>query len=426
MDILDLDSLFAQLILGLGAALVLGNGFALWMARRGVKPKGAQGELRRGRAWFLLTVGAVITAWGTASLFTGGGDQEPAVTTTTAAAGSTSTSTSPTVTTTLLPPTFAVEGALPDGRAYVVSGLERQEEVRSISAAIEIYIGPEAPILGITTITARPPNSSEPTWVGDILLIPGGRWTVSIDVYEQVQEMLGDEFREVIESAIRVYSVLEMPVFDLSFPLSFPTDREIPLAMEVAYETFVIRRLCDPGLAVVCSPDEAVHAIPIAAVNGEPTAPPATLRLESTYTGDQVRFLVLAVSGEERSVNRSDRLGTVEHATNQEDFGSLWREFGLTTEIPVIDFHRYLVIFYDRAEDACPNDLLLMSMDGDRLLPKFVPPGGGCILPLIPTSYAVSVDRNTVPTRFIAYLEEAMTLYPAVEHEVDLTGATSG
>jgi len=71
MDILDLDSLFAQLILGLGAALVVGNGYALLMARRGVKPKGAQGELRRGRAWFLLAVGALIAAWGTASLFAG-------------------------------------------------------------------------------------------------------------------------------------------------------------------------------------------------------------------------------------------------------------------------------------------------------------------------------------------------------------------
>jgi hypothetical protein len=68
MDIFDLDSLLAQLILGLGAALVVGNGYALLMARRGVKPKDAQGELRRGRAWFLLVVGVVIAVWGGTSL----------------------------------------------------------------------------------------------------------------------------------------------------------------------------------------------------------------------------------------------------------------------------------------------------------------------------------------------------------------------
>jgi hypothetical protein len=67
-DFLDLDTLLAQMVLALGAALVLGNGFALVAARRGVKPKDAEGELRTGRAWFLLTVGVVISVWGAASL----------------------------------------------------------------------------------------------------------------------------------------------------------------------------------------------------------------------------------------------------------------------------------------------------------------------------------------------------------------------
>ena len=68
MDIFDLDSLFAQLVLALGAALVIGNGYAFLMDRRGVKPKNVEGEFRRGRAWFLLAVGAILTAWGAASL----------------------------------------------------------------------------------------------------------------------------------------------------------------------------------------------------------------------------------------------------------------------------------------------------------------------------------------------------------------------
>jgi hypothetical protein len=70
-QILDLNSLLAQLILGLGAALVIGNLYALIMDRRGVKPKNAQGDLRVGRAWFLAGVGAIIAAWGLASLIKG-------------------------------------------------------------------------------------------------------------------------------------------------------------------------------------------------------------------------------------------------------------------------------------------------------------------------------------------------------------------
>jgi hypothetical protein len=71
VDIFDISSLLAQLILALGAALVIGNGYALLMARQGVRPKGATGELNRGRAWFLLSVGMLIAAWGLATLLAG-------------------------------------------------------------------------------------------------------------------------------------------------------------------------------------------------------------------------------------------------------------------------------------------------------------------------------------------------------------------
>ena len=68
MAIFNLNELLAQLMLALGAALVVGNGFALIQARRGIKPKGMEGDLRRGRAWWLIGVGVVITVWSAASL----------------------------------------------------------------------------------------------------------------------------------------------------------------------------------------------------------------------------------------------------------------------------------------------------------------------------------------------------------------------
>ena len=68
MDIFDFDNLFKQMVLALGAALVLGNGYAIYQNRRGVKPKGATGEFRAARAWWLLGVGLVIGTWGLASL----------------------------------------------------------------------------------------------------------------------------------------------------------------------------------------------------------------------------------------------------------------------------------------------------------------------------------------------------------------------
>ncbi|MEE8331973.1 MAG: hypothetical protein V3R84_09395 [Acidimicrobiia bacterium] len=68
MEIFDVDLLFKQAVLALGAALVLGNGYAMYQDRRGRKPKGADGEMRKGRAWFLMAVGIIIGAWGLASL----------------------------------------------------------------------------------------------------------------------------------------------------------------------------------------------------------------------------------------------------------------------------------------------------------------------------------------------------------------------
>ena len=70
IDILGLNDLLAQLILAVGAAMVLGNGYAIYKAGRGEAPKGAEGEFRRGRAWWLLAVGIFIAVWGIASLLT--------------------------------------------------------------------------------------------------------------------------------------------------------------------------------------------------------------------------------------------------------------------------------------------------------------------------------------------------------------------
>ena len=70
-DLLGLDDLLAQFVLALGAAMVLGNAAAIWMDRTGRRPAKAEGAFRASRAWWLLTVGVVIAAWGAISLLAG-------------------------------------------------------------------------------------------------------------------------------------------------------------------------------------------------------------------------------------------------------------------------------------------------------------------------------------------------------------------
>lgn len=69
-ELLGLDDLLAQMILAVGAAMVIGNGFAIYQHARGKGPKGESGEFRAARAWWFVAVGLLITLWGTASLLT--------------------------------------------------------------------------------------------------------------------------------------------------------------------------------------------------------------------------------------------------------------------------------------------------------------------------------------------------------------------
>lgn len=68
-DILGLDSIFAEMVLGLGLALIVGNGLAWWKHRQGGKPKGVEGEFRGGRVVFLMAVGVLMAVWGGVSAF---------------------------------------------------------------------------------------------------------------------------------------------------------------------------------------------------------------------------------------------------------------------------------------------------------------------------------------------------------------------
>lgn len=68
-DIFDLESLFPQLVLALGLALVIGNGLAWWKHRHGKAPSEVENpQYRPGRVVFLIAVGILLTAWGAVSL----------------------------------------------------------------------------------------------------------------------------------------------------------------------------------------------------------------------------------------------------------------------------------------------------------------------------------------------------------------------
>ncbi len=70
-DLFDIENLLPELVVGLGLALLVGNGLAWWKHRKGETPTGVDGaQYRAGRVAFLMVVGVVMTVWGTVSLLT--------------------------------------------------------------------------------------------------------------------------------------------------------------------------------------------------------------------------------------------------------------------------------------------------------------------------------------------------------------------
>ena len=67
LDILGLDTLVAEMVLGIGLAVLVGNGLALWRHHKGrASPNGH--PLRTGRVTFLVTVGVIMVVAGLGSL----------------------------------------------------------------------------------------------------------------------------------------------------------------------------------------------------------------------------------------------------------------------------------------------------------------------------------------------------------------------
>jgi hypothetical protein len=67
-EILNLNLLIKQIALAFGAAMVIGNGFAIVQHQRGRTPKGETGDFHAARAYWLLGVGTLIAIWGGVSL----------------------------------------------------------------------------------------------------------------------------------------------------------------------------------------------------------------------------------------------------------------------------------------------------------------------------------------------------------------------
>ncbi len=179
------------------------------------------------------------------------------------------------VTTVTQPPTTvpslgpgSIRGALPDGTVFDVY-LEpaRTESVTGISAGIIVELDDgTGPVAGILDFFGGPVDA--PAWDDNTFVIPAGDGSVRLDLYPEVIDLLGPEYQLVVESSIAGTRVADFPVLTLSPPFRWALDEEIPLSMEVSYESFVVHRGCERR-AFECSSTHVVQVI----TTGDPAWP---------------------------------------------------------------------------------------------------------------------------------------------------------
>lgn len=148
-------------------------------------------------------------------------------------------------------------GRLPDGTPFRVSIVE---PVTGISAGIvmEAEDGSRSAI-GIVSFVPGRADSTRFDLASSTFTIPSGDWTVYVDLYDEITEQVSDPggLIDLIETA---YTGL--PALSLSPPLAWARNQDLPLHMEVYFETFVVRAGCGQ-LAVACSATGAVQVIPM-------------------------------------------------------------------------------------------------------------------------------------------------------------------
>ncbi len=159
----------------------------------------------------------------------------------------------------------STRGVLPDGTIFdVYLDPSRIEIDIGISAGIIVELDEgTSPVAGILFSSRGPIEASG--WDGFTYQIRTGSSSVEMEAYEDVVDALGPEYKEIFETGIVGSEVAGYPVLELTPPFRWATDDEIPLQMEVAFDTFVVRRGCGE-LAVACSPTHLVQVIPSSSV----------------------------------------------------------------------------------------------------------------------------------------------------------------
>jgi hypothetical protein len=158
-----------------------------------------------------------------------------------------------------------INGLLPNGDRYHVESTSLDTTVTGISAGIVLDDGgPGAQAVGVATfqqagVDTQPSADDE----AGVVVAVSGDWVLRLSVYDDVRRALGDDAATTVASWIDASDSVQesgLPSFELSAPLRWATDEELPLQMQVIYQEFVVRRGCG-STAKACTGDRTLQVI---------------------------------------------------------------------------------------------------------------------------------------------------------------------
>jgi hypothetical protein len=101
------------------------------------------------------------------------------------------------------------------------------------------------------------------------------------------------------------------------------------------------------------------------------------------------------------------------------DITDAWDRYGFAGEAPFIDVEHDVLLLLGRPDNACPDDLVSLRVDAERLATGWLEPPGGCNDPLLLWLHAVRVHRGVLGTGF-SYAPEAPFTDELTEVSIEL------
>jgi hypothetical protein len=89
-----------------------------------------------------------------------------------------------------------------------------------------------------------------------------------------------------------------------------------------------------------------------------------------------------------------------------DEIAAVWERLGFESGVPTLDPATDVLLLLGRADNACPDELIVLEVVDERLVTEWLEPPGGCVDPLIHWVHAVQVHRGVLGEQFTYALEE--------------------